>query len=972
VIRLWKGGGWVTVSHRDKFCDVYSRSFEECVHDVRRNNQPQPRAVAVMGGRWTDRKGRKWGSTRLRTHDSSHVVLALAALTSSSPLLLAHGTSTPVDWCGILALNLDGECVNIGRSAIHNTGGNGDEEATLPAESELQGFKLTADPDHALHFMGNSFDDQHTTRGNITPRNVCALAIYGNRAASYTDQGTPTEESYGTLSQTLACPHWAGNCCTRTGCDACTNYAYLSPDQDWNDFSKGNHVICDIDDIDTDLCWSSVICVVDLSNLVPTVAPTSALTATVADDASPEDGGIGGGVEGEETDSTHDAVPSAPPTTSVIHFPEEDKYTVDLFAMISASQCAENLGYGPQQLVCEGVEDKFDFNPTLQHGFLSTHSAQRYHQGWWQMVTMDGWNPLFHIVYKFKEEMTLQERFETASREGVLVDYEIWDGGFTRKLKKYTNVRYFGADNEVVTAETFATTKNIWFDAESPRHQAGFSQNNWLWGAARGIVNGNDNECNGNQVDWGHGNYDSTDSFSCKRIYQNGVWEELNTAVSYMYMIKEKHRIDEKMFNKVMEDPHRVSLWECHAYATICYPIVYYLGVAATALTANWFTCVLLSSTIEPPGCSLYSSSHSLWLPGGRRLSGTCFAEVIFAPFLIAGFAMIAQWSTDCARKEHLYVALACLIWGATVGLITAIRYRRTNPCLTSAVHPANPEIEEWLRRVERGEDGRNDTSEGLDRGAGVHGDVRKRFARFVYDPKAAGSQSDEEKGAEMVVLGGQKGACASGRGADAGGEGEGDGGVQALSPRLAAAAARAAEQGQEGGHCCTICLAEYEAHDSMCELPCGHQFHSLCIDLWLDNNTLCPLCKHDLMSPTEVQRMANAAASPVVREAEGRDAERRTRMQLWQEQQNAVDPAEMLVPYTPSTTTEAPPGSESSSTLGDALTAHATTDSGELANEHAAAETPGRVVRPPPSSGGATGDVDTHAEVDGEAGHVS
>ena len=56
-----------------------------------------------------------------------------------------------------------------------------------------------------------------------------------------------------------------------------------------------------------------------------------------------------------------------------------------------------------QKLKCEGTEDAFDFNPTQQYGFLSTHSAERIHRGWWQMVTYDGWNPLFHIVYKFKD-----------------------------------------------------------------------------------------------------------------------------------------------------------------------------------------------------------------------------------------------------------------------------------------------------------------------------------------------------------------------------------------------------------------------------------------------------------------------------------------------------------------------------------------------------------------------------------------
>eukprot|EP00618_Florenciella_parvula_P020570 CAMPEP_0119521542 /NCGR_PEP_ID=MMETSP1344-20130328/37209_1 /TAXON_ID=236787 /ORGANISM="Florenciella parvula, Strain CCMP2471" /LENGTH=67 /DNA_ID=CAMNT_0007559521 /DNA_START=20 /DNA_END=220 /DNA_ORIENTATION=+ len=60
------------------------------------------------------------------------------------------------------------------------------------AGANWQGFTLEADETHALHFMGSSFDDQHASKGNITPRNVCALAIYGNKASSYTQHGTPT------------------------------------------------------------------------------------------------------------------------------------------------------------------------------------------------------------------------------------------------------------------------------------------------------------------------------------------------------------------------------------------------------------------------------------------------------------------------------------------------------------------------------------------------------------------------------------------------------------------------------------------------------------------------------------------------------------------------------------------------------------------------------------------------------------
>jgi hypothetical protein len=80
-----------------------------------------------------------------------------------------------------------------------------------------------------------------------------------------------------------------------------------------------------------------------------------------------------------------------------------------------------------------------------------------------------------------------------------------------------------------------------------------------------------------------------------------------------------------------------MSLWECHSYESMCQPAFYYLGVALTALTTNWFICVLLSSTIEPPGCSLHPTQHFFWLPFGRSSRATCFVEILFAPLLIAG-----------------------------------------------------------------------------------------------------------------------------------------------------------------------------------------------------------------------------------------------------------------------------------------------------------------------------------------------
>lgn len=54
---------------------------------------------------------------------------------------------------------------------------------------------------------------------------------------------------------------------------------------------------------------------------------------------------------------------------------------------------------------------------------------------------------------------------------------------------------------------------------------------------------------------------------------------------------------------------------------------------------------------------------------------------------------------------------------------------------------------------------------------------------------------------------------------------------------------------GDEGqGNCdqtqCMVCLSDFEHGEEVRKLPCGHVFHSSCIDEWLRRCTDCPICK--------------------------------------------------------------------------------------------------------------------------------
>jgi len=45
----------------------------------------------------------------------------------------------------------------------------------------------------------------------------------------------------------------------------------------------------------------------------------------------------------------------------------------------------------------------------------------------------------------------------------------------------------------------------------------------------------------------------------------------------------------------------------------------------------------------------------------------------------------------------------------------------------------------------------------------------------------------------------------------------------------------------------CAICLSDFEQTEELKRLPCNHHFHGLCIDPWLLQQPVCPLCKQEV-----------------------------------------------------------------------------------------------------------------------------
>lgn len=46
----------------------------------------------------------------------------------------------------------------------------------------------------------------------------------------------------------------------------------------------------------------------------------------------------------------------------------------------------------------------------------------------------------------------------------------------------------------------------------------------------------------------------------------------------------------------------------------------------------------------------------------------------------------------------------------------------------------------------------------------------------------------------------------------------------------------------------CSVCLAGFEAGDEVRSLPCTHNFHRSCIDVWLTRSGMCPLCRRPVL----------------------------------------------------------------------------------------------------------------------------
>ncbi|KAF7281070.1 hypothetical protein GWI33_005181 [Rhynchophorus ferrugineus] len=56
------------------------------------------------------------------------------------------------------------------------------------------------------------------------------------------------------------------------------------------------------------------------------------------------------------------------------------------------------------------------------------------------------------------------------------------------------------------------------------------------------------------------------------------------------------------------------------------------------------------------------------------------------------------------------------------------------------------------------------------------------------------------------------------------------------------------------GQKTCTVCLAKFRREHCVRQLRCQHRFHDNCIKEWLNQHTICPVCRSDVHSPRDVE----------------------------------------------------------------------------------------------------------------------
>lgn len=181
----------------------------------------------------------------------------------------------------------------------------------------------------------------------------------------------------------------------------------------------------------------------------------------------------------------------------------------NIWAVTTGTACADNLPFGPNAMT-----------DTQTEPYVSTCYADTLHDKWLQEIDMGDGTPGMSIQWNFQTVQTVQNRFVRAVAQAEPVDWTVCYNGttiqksglwwFSKPAGNYTSLFVSGG----------AGLK--------------FSQDDGLWGAGNGELNGDHGNtyAKGNWAGqaedfWGTGNRDKLDHQQCPKVYfgdsYNGV-----------------------------------------------------------------------------------------------------------------------------------------------------------------------------------------------------------------------------------------------------------------------------------------------------------------------------------------------------------------------------------------------------------------------------------------------------------------
>ena len=205
------------------------------------------------------------------------------------------------------------------------------------------------------------------------------------------------------------------------------------------------------------------------------------------------------------------ATPSAVPTTAPTGVEE------GFFARFGGGACAEKLPFGPELLTRTGSVD--GLNPY----YFSTNAAlDVVSDNWLQIVTSDGINDLFRVLWHFSDSKSVTARMSSAATVGEAVIWTVVD-------TSNSGTEYILSGLWRFSSAAGANTTDLFVGASGSE----LSASGGAWGAATGVLDGGFGPV---PTDfWGQGKFAGTDS-ACQEVFLAGNGTtQYPSPVTYMY-----------------------------------------------------------------------------------------------------------------------------------------------------------------------------------------------------------------------------------------------------------------------------------------------------------------------------------------------------------------------------------------------------------------------------------------------------